>query len=99
MDRLDHMKWHSYLSNFTRDRIVYHQEYKDYPISGEAVAEHSCYRLQRACCQFALGMQQVPLLAIVSSQICILKLIKTFCVLLAIEYNKFFLQFFCLLEF
>ena len=78
MDRLDHMKWHSYLSNFTRDRIVYHQEYKDYPISGEAVAEHSCYRLQRACCQFALGMQQVPLLAIVSSQICILKLIKTF---------------------
>lgn len=64
MDRLDHTKWRSGLANFNKDRIVFHQEYKDYPVSAADSSESGCYRLQKACCQFALGMHLVRPLSV-----------------------------------
>ncbi|XP_067945723.1 integrator complex subunit 10-like [Watersipora subatra] len=67
LTRLDHAKWRSILSSFNRDRIVYHKEYKDYPIANDAATDDGYYALQKACCQFALGMHQDACHAVLSA--------------------------------
>ena len=49
------------------------QEYEDYPISGNM--ESAVHRLQRTCCQYALGLHKVSVYAIVDTRYLILLLL------------------------
>lgn len=64
LDRLDYPMWKSSLAGFSRDRIVYQQEYKSYPVSTDGATESGCYRLQKACCQYALALHRVGTIVI-----------------------------------
>lgn len=57
LDRVDSQTWISVTANFSRDRMLYQQDYQGCLKSDPPT--DAAYSIQRACCQYALGKAKV----------------------------------------